>query len=110
MRARLIGLLVAIAGLGGCTPQQWQHPVYGTSQLQADLAACDHIAMQESWRYSFSEPTVAFPHVYTLPSGQRVVDPYPRYPSYANTGELRNFCMRSKGYELVPVPEAAAQQ
>lgn len=108
MRRLLLYALLA-AALGGCTPLEWQHPEYGTTRLQTDLAACDRIAGQEAWRYS--EPMVAFPHVYTLPSGQRVVDPYPRFPSYggANIGELRNFCMRSKGYELVPIPQTAAQ-
>ena len=111
MRARFLARLAAVGlgacGLAACTPLQWQHPLYGTANLEADLAACDRLAERESWR--MSEPTPAFPHVYTLPSGQRVVDPYPRFPSYGNTGELRNFCMRAKGYELVPVPEAAAQ-
>jgi hypothetical protein len=48
------------------------------------------------------------PHVSRLPSGQVVIDPAPRYPygsAYPNPGELRSFCMRSRGYELVPVPD-----
>lgn len=106
MRSLVVCVLLA-AGLGACTPLEWQHPAFGTAHLQADLAQCDHIAMQEAWRYGWNQPPFSVPHVYTLPSGQRVVDPHPTYVGnpYANTGELRNFCMRSKGYELVPVPE-----
>jgi len=94
------------AAVGACTPVQWQHPLYGTSHTEADLAACDHLAIQESNRYVWSQPTIAFPHVYTLPNGQRVVDQAPQFAPYSNVSELRSFCMRSKGYELVPVPES----
>lgn len=103
---RLLLSALTVASLGACTPVQWQHPEYGTTHLEADLAACDHIAMQESWRYSWNQPPFAIPHIYTLPSGVRVMDPNPFYMGspYSNTAELRSFCMRSKGYELLPVP------
>jgi len=103
MRVALTCVLAA-AMLAACTPMQWQHPAYGTSRTEADLATCDHAAIQESNRYISSQPTIAFPHVYTLPNGQRVVDPAPQfaYTPYADISELRSFCMRSKGYELVP--------
>ena len=106
-----VPVLAAALSLGACTPMQWVHPEYGTSRLQADLAACDHAAFEESWRMAWAEPTFAVPHVYLLPNGQRVSEPGPVFPNapYADTGELRNFCMRAKGYELVPVPEAAAK-
>ena len=105
----LVACCLAAPALGGCTPLQWQHPVYGTSRTEADLAACDHAAIQESNRYISSLPTPAFPHVYTLSNGQRVVDPAPQfaYTPYADVSELRSFCMRSKGYELAPVPSSS---
>ena len=99
----MAGALAAI-GLTACTPLQWQHPQYGTSRTEADLQACDHAAIQESNRYAWSEPTFVVPHVVTLPNGQRLVEPAPQFASSpaANLSELRSFCMRSKGYELVP--------
>ncbi len=108
MRALAACCLATAAALGGCTPLQWQHPLYGTTRTEADLAACDRAAFQEADRYISSQPYPAFPHVYTLPNGQRVVDPAPQfaYTPYGNVSELRSFCMRSKGYELVPVPES----
>ena len=98
--------ILAAAWLSACTPLQWQHPQYGTSRTEADLAACDHAAIQESNRVIVSEPTFVVPHVVTLPNGQRLVEPGPQfaYQPSSNLSELRSFCMRSKGYELVPVP------
>lgn len=97
--------VVTAVGLAGCTPLEWQHPQYGTSRTQADLAACDHAAIQESNRYAWSEPTFVVPHVVTLPNGQRLVEQGPQfgYQPTSNLSELRSFCMRSKGYELAPV-------
>ncbi|HEX9462859.1 MAG TPA: hypothetical protein VGB82_09695 [Alphaproteobacteria bacterium] len=109
MRQRTIAWLGLIIALGGCQNLEWSHPQFGTSRLQADLTDCDHIAVQESSRYAGAEPLLTAPHVSRLPSGQVVSDPTPRFPSgssYPNPGEMRSFCMRSKGYELVPVPEA----
>ena len=108
LTASLLGLAPLLAlGLGACTPVQWEHPDYGTSRLQADLADCDHAAFEESWRTSW-QPAFVAPHVYTLPNGQRVFDPGPQFPymPYADTSELRSFCMRAKGYRLVPVPSS----
>lgn len=113
MRRFLTSALVISAlgatGLGACAPVEWQHPDYGTTHLEADLADCDHIAMQEQGRYSWNQPPFAIPHIYSLPSGVRVMDPNPYYSAspYSNTSELRSFCMRSKGYELMPVQEPA---
>lgn len=111
MHVPALGVLTVLAlacALGACTPMQWEHPEYGTSRLPADLAACDHAAFEESWRMAWTEPTFAVPHFELLPNGQRVYEPAPMFPyaPYADTGELRNFCMRAKGYRLVPAPSS----
>jgi hypothetical protein len=107
MRTRLLAWLTLTAALGACQNVEWSHPQLGTSQLQADLGECDHLAVQHSYRYAYAaEPLMTAPHVSRLPSGQVVTEPTPRFPygsAYPNPGELRSFCMRSKGYELVPV-------
>ncbi len=109
MRRTFPAWLFVTFALAGCQNVEWSHPQYGTSRVQADLSDCDHIAAQESTRSAFaSEPLMTAPHVSRLPSGQVVADPTPRFPygsAYPNPGELRSFCMRSKGYELVPVPD-----
>ncbi len=107
MTLRLLACLAVAVALNACQRLQWEHPQYGTSRLEADLADCDHVALENTYRFSGGDPMLTAPHVYRLPSGQVVADPAPyRYSSYSNLGELRNFCMRSKGYELMPVPEA----
>jgi hypothetical protein len=101
-------LLLLLLTVAACTPMQWQHPLYGTTRAQADLTDCDHIALQEAWRYPAFSPFMTVPHVHHLPNGQVIVDPTPNYAydPYYNTPQLRNFCMRSKGYELVPAPRS----
>ena len=108
MKARTLACLAAVLGLAACEPLQWEHPQYGTTRLEADLADCDHIALANSYRFGPADPMLTAPHVYRLPGGQVVADPVPTrsYSSYSNLGELRSFCMRSKGYELTPVGEA----
>ncbi len=108
MTIRILACLAAAAAVGACQQLQWEHPQYGTSRLQADLADCDHVALENTYRFPGGDPMLTAPHVYRLPSGQVVADPTPyrSYGTYSNLGELRNFCMRSKGYELTPVPEA----
>lgn len=97
-------------GLVACTPVRWEHPLTGTTRTQADLADCGHLAIQESWRSAPTDPLFNVPRVHRLPNGQTVYDPAPHFANdaYANTGELRSFCMRAKGYELVPAPPAEA--
>ena len=109
MRSSALSWLLLTACLAGCQNLEWSHPQYGTSRVQADLTDCDHIAVRESSRSAYaSEPLMTAPHASRLPSGQVVPEPTPRFEygsSYPNPGDLRSFCMRSKGYELVPVPD-----
>ena len=110
MNTRTALSLAALVVLAACQKLQWEHPQYGTSRLETDLADCDHIALANSYRFGPSDPMLTAPHVYRLPGGQVVADPVPSrsYSTYSNLGELRSFCMRSKGYELTPVDEAQA--
>ena len=103
MRLALTGLLAA-AALGACAPLHWEHPQYGTTRADADLQECDHAAIVQSNRSIETEPTFVVPHVVTLPNGQRLVEPAPTfaYAPSSNLSELRSYCMRVKGYELVP--------
>ena len=108
MRVPALACLAAVLALAACERLEWRHPQYGTSRLEADLTDCDHIALENTYRFSGGDPMLVAPHVYRLPGGQVIADPAPRssYTTYSNLGELRNLCMRSKGYELTPVPEA----
>jgi hypothetical protein len=101
---------VLMAALGGCTPVQWEHPVYGMARTTADLADCDHLAFQESWRSSADGGFLNQVRVHRLYDSPMMNDLAPRYgfQPYSTTGETRTYCMRAKGYELMPVAQSAA--
>jgi hypothetical protein len=92
--------------LAACTPMQWANPMTGTAAPAPDLAQCSQAACQEAKRYA------------TLLDGpaygwhRRVLfaaDPsYQSVQEYYHEQEFYDFCMRVKGYQLVPETSAAA--
>jgi hypothetical protein len=111
---RLSPLLLLAVMLGACTPMRWEHPQYGLAGAQEDYTSCSQSARAESWRYQSSvraqmwEPN----RYYRTSSGRFVYDPwsnYRRYDPYMDEYRLTDYCMRNKGYQLVPVPEADKQ-
>ncbi len=105
--AAAAALTALAAALGACTPMEWIHPQYGTSRVDADLTDCARVAHAESWRFAATTPAMTAPHVYRLPDGRVIYDQPATYAydPYFNEAQLRDFCMRTKGYELQPVPE-----
>src|SRR5262249_11999398 len=106
---RILAVLLTVAALGACTPMRWEHPQYGLAGAQEDLATCNQSARAEAWQYQSSvraqmwEPA----RYYRNSSGRFVYDPwsnYRRYDPWMDESRLANFCMRNKGYQLVPVP------
>ena len=95
------------AGLAGCgMPSHWEKPGTDLEATRADMQDCRRQASQEAFRQ----------HAFDV--GFARYGPgwwgYPRRPSYAmfssrldsdryySEHRLTNFCMRIKGYELVP--------
>jgi hypothetical protein len=110
MRPFLFAL--AALTLGGCTPLQWVRDgaVPPTEVVEKDSADCRQEAWRESqyryWGYSgpfipvfrrdpFNRGFVGYP--YYGPWS------YPFYDPLFEESRLADFCMRSKGYQLVPV-------
>jgi len=89
--------------LGACAPMHWENPQLGAAQTQNDLAACAQSARQEAWRYAAADPFGYGPRYARGPDGRVFADPAPRIsdPSLQE-GQLRDYCMRSRGYTLVP--------
>ena len=87
--------------LGACTaPMHWEHPELGTSRLADDLTDCSRSAHLEVARYSAADYA---PRVTRGPDGRVSVEPAPARPDpYAQEAQLRDYCMRAKGYKLVP--------
>lgn len=116
MRAMLLS--VAVLALSACTPLQWMREgvVPDPTVLEKDSTTCRQDAWREaqyrSWAYRSSGPMVL------RDGGVRrfVVWPY-GYGAYADPffdeARLTDFCMRAKGYELVPIekePKEPAQK
>lgn len=105
-RFALIPLLLA-----ACTPMQWQRADATPEQLRADEQECRSLAWREasyrSWQYqSMMGPVFARDAtgrgLFVWPGGS-VVDPYGY--QLADEQRLAQFCMESRGYDLVPVPK-----
>jgi len=111
--------LIALVVLAGCTPMQWTRDgaVPAAEVLEKDSASC----RQEAWREAQYRAWAYRPY-WGPPFARRdafgrgfVAWPYAAYPSpfygdpvFEET-RLADFCMRAKGYELVPVEKPAAK-
>jgi hypothetical protein len=107
-------VLLIAATLAACTPMRWEHPQLGLASADADLRECSVRARQEAWRYSFMHQpwSYAFPYTTYRDRDGRLRYAEPIFPRYRDTTfdewNLRDYCMRSKGYRMVPIPEAAS--
>lgn len=101
-----IALLAFLAA--GCTPMQWVRQDAAPQQINQDVAQCQQEAWREArWRGFLHRPfgptlihdlhgrrLFAWPH---SPLGDPFGD------EFMEESRLTHFCMRAKGYELVPV-------
>jgi hypothetical protein len=108
MIARALAMTVIAFLVAGCTPMQWQHAVSGTPPSQADLSYCEQSAYYEAQRQAFLNdfmwPRFAYDRnglVRPLPFGT-----YPYRDRFFLERDLFDYCMRAKGYRLVPVRPA----
>lgn len=112
-RARLAGTIAALAVAGGCasTPLAWQKPETGALAPAAELAECRDAAVREVNRHW---PWFRYgPGAWGLPWRR---DPFwpgwgPRSFAYSDPSrleliqDLTAFCLRSRGYRLLPLPK-----
>jgi hypothetical protein len=102
--AALFGLAIALAA---CTPMQWEHPHLGVAGVNEAMEDCSRSARQEALRLAYSDPFYMAPRMYRGRDGRLYYDPFPSYrrDPYLYEGQLQDYCMRNKGYRLVPVPQ-----
>lgn len=88
----------------GCTPMRWEHPAFGPEETGREAQECRQQAWAEAQRQSFMFGGYFGPRF----GRDRYGRLYPRY--YADFHErqfaemqLNDFCMRNKGFALVPV-------
>jgi hypothetical protein len=99
--------VLVLAAAAGCTPLHWVRQDTGPEQFRQDMAQCQQEAWREaSWRSSLYRPLA--PLMVEDAYGRRFLA-WPRSPFNDPWGErffeesrLTSFCMRAKGYELVP--------
>lgn len=104
---RFAFLLLILLAAGGCTPMYWVKQDAGPEQIQQDAAQCRQEAWREaswrSWFYRPLGPTV----VQDLHGRRFLVWPHSMFGDpfgdrFFEESRLTQFCMRAKGYELVP--------
>jgi hypothetical protein len=105
MRAATLSLFVL--GLSACTPMEWVRPDTDPAQKNADAQACQQAAWREAqfhayWYQHQFQPIVVGPGRVVYPTGA-YVDPFAFQLMQEN--RLAQFCMESKGYQLVPAPK-----
>jgi hypothetical protein len=90
--------------VGGCTPMRWEHPAFGPDVAGREASECRQMAWAEAQRQSFMFGSFGRPRF----AYDRYGRPYP--PMFSDFHErqmmemqLNDFCMRSKGFALVPV-------
>jgi len=105
--SRLSLAAAAALVLAGCTPMQWVRPDVTLEQAQLDAAHCQQEAWREArWRSFLYRPYG--PMVLHDPLGRRFVWGYPPFggpfqDEFMEESRLMHFCMRAKGYQLVPI-------
>jgi hypothetical protein len=106
-----LAVMLAVAGCG--TPMHWEKQGADPEMLKADMTDCRRAASQEAFhQYAFDTGFTRFGAPYwgyaARPSYGAWRSRLDSDRSYAES-RLTNFCMRNKGYELVPnePPQAA---
>jgi hypothetical protein len=112
MRSSL--LAISSAALCACTPMQWMRDgaLPEPAAIAQDATTCRQQAWQEAQYRAWAYRPIA-PIVSRDPFGRHFVAwPYGSYGSpfgdpFFEEARLTDFCMRAKGYELVPVEKKA---
>ena len=95
-----LALLLAVTGCG--TPARWEKPGVSNELTATDITECRRAASQEAFLYS--------PYGWGVPlwpyrrGSWLYWQQYQESQRFYAENRLTAFCMRNKGYELVPIP------
>ncbi|HEY2396090.1 MAG TPA: hypothetical protein VGH81_08965 [Rudaea sp.] len=96
MRGLILLVLLLLMAAVACTPVQWARKDTTPEQFGQDLGYCRQEAWLEAqWRSSL------FLNRYVVPFSAFGGGPFGN--AYIDESRLTAFCMRAKGYELVPL-------
>lgn len=110
LRSILSGIAVG-ALLAACTPMQWQHASLGVAPTQAEVDECNRASFYEAQRQAFFYD-FAWPRYHPGYFGRPWRGPWGPWPRYSSSDrfflerDLFDYCLRAKGYRLVPAPNA----
>jgi hypothetical protein len=108
MRRTSLPIVVTVMlAAGACTPMRWEHLSLSGDAAQAESGECRQAAWGEAQRQSFYSGFGAFPSRWVRGRDGRMylADPWTSQ-RHANAffleAQLYDFCMRNKGFRLVP--------
>lgn len=97
--ARAAATLGVVLGLAACAGgMHWEHPQFGQQNLAKDAAECRRLAAAEAWR---AAPLFPFRYRHGR-YGFWWNDPFYDHDRFWREARLRDYCLRSRGYTLVP--------
>jgi hypothetical protein len=107
MRAIAFVALLTLAACG--PPMRWEHPRLAGADAQAEVSDCSRQAWSEAQQRAWMNRWAA-PSYFRGRDGRLYrADPWGRGSSFNDTWfeemRLRDFCLRNKGFRLVPVPQ-----
>lgn len=112
MRALLLSIVLT-ALLGGCVPHRWENATLAPEDWSRDQRECSLLAYNESRRIYYYDPFFFRPRYVRLRDGRwAAVGPDPfgyQHEQFVREMQLNDFCMRTRGYRLVPVPDRGAE-
>ena len=104
---RLIALALLLLTAAGCTPLYWVRPDASPEQVERDLEQCQREAWREAswraWSYRPFGPAIVqdlHGRRFLVWPSSPFIDPFG--DRFFEESRLLHFCMRAKGYELVP--------
>jgi hypothetical protein len=108
---RLVLLALIVLAFAGCTPMQWvrEGVVPAPAALEEDATNCRQQAWREAQYRAWSYRPIGPIAIRDASGGRRFVGwpygpyAYPFGDPFFEEARLTDFCMRAKGYELVPL-------
>jgi hypothetical protein len=92
-------LLLAVAACGA--PSRWEKPGASAEMTSTDAVDCRRAASQEAFLYNPSGLPPLWPY-------RRTWQQYQDSERFYAENRLTAFCMRNKGYELMPIPKTSS--
>jgi len=94
-----VAMLLAVAGCA--TPERWEKPGVSVEMTATDAVECRRAANQEAFLYIPAPPLI-----WPYRRSSTINWQYEQSERFYAENRLTAFCMRNKGYELVPIPRA----